>query len=101
MGTNDDLPAPAEGLVLTHFSTVRDVAAARRFHVAALSHEAVGEHPHGRVLVLSSGGHPEASHGGGITLSRGEPSRGRDQERAWRGVRPVNRPARHTTPEAA
>lgn len=37
-----------------------------------LFHEAVGEHPHGRVLVLSSGGYPEASHGGGTKLSRGE-----------------------------
>ncbi len=41
---------------------------------AELFHEAVGQHPHGRVLVLSSGGHPEASHGGGTELSRGEAS---------------------------
>jgi len=35
-----------------------------------LFHEAVGERPAGTVLVLSSGGYPEASHGGGTKLSR-------------------------------
>jgi regulator of RNase E activity RraA len=33
-------------------------------------HEAVGESPAGTVLVLSSGGYPDASHGGGTKLSR-------------------------------
>ncbi|WP_369138741.1 RraA family protein [Modestobacter versicolor] len=41
----------------------------------ALFHQAVGEHPDGRVLVLSSGGYPEASHGGGTQLSRGQHTR--------------------------
>ncbi|MHA7173921.1 RraA family protein [Arthrobacter monumenti] len=36
----------------------------------ALFHQAVGEEPGGRVLVLSSGGYPEASHGSGTKLSR-------------------------------
>ena len=31
MATHGDLPAPTEGLILTHFLTVRDVAVARRF----------------------------------------------------------------------
>lgn len=35
-------------------------------------YQAVGPEPQGRVLVLSSGGYPDASHGGGIKLSRGE-----------------------------
>ena len=35
-----------------------------------LFHQAVGEAPAGTVLVLSSGGYPEASHGGGTKLSR-------------------------------
>jgi regulator of RNase E activity RraA len=35
-----------------------------------LFHQAVGESPAGTVLVLSSGGYPEASHGGGTKLSR-------------------------------
>jgi regulator of RNase E activity RraA len=37
---------------------------------ADLFQHAVGETPEGRVLVLSSGGHPDASHGGGIKLAR-------------------------------
>jgi regulator of RNase E activity RraA len=36
----------------------------------ALFHQAVGESPAGTVLVLSSGGYPDASHGGGTKLSR-------------------------------
>ena len=36
----------------------------------ALFHQAVGESPAGKVLVLSSGGYPDASHGGGTKLSR-------------------------------
>jgi regulator of RNase E activity RraA len=35
-----------------------------------LFHEAVGVSPAGKVLVLSSGGYPDASHGGGTKLSR-------------------------------
>lgn len=42
---------------------------------AHLFYEAVGPDPDGRVLVLSSGGYPDASHGGGIKLSRGEHQR--------------------------
>lgn len=37
---------------------------------ADLYRHAVGDAPGGRVLVLSSGGYPDASHGGGIKLSR-------------------------------
>jgi predicted enzyme related to lactoylglutathione lyase len=32
MNTRDDLPAPDQGLVLTHFLTVRDVARSRDFY---------------------------------------------------------------------
>ncbi|MEV5148477.1 RraA family protein [Streptomyces sp. NPDC052727] len=35
-----------------------------------LFYQAVGDDPAGRVLVLSSGGHRDASHGGGMKLSR-------------------------------
>jgi regulator of RNase E activity RraA len=35
-----------------------------------LFHQAVGESPAGTVLVLSGGGYPDASHGGGTKLSR-------------------------------
>ena len=37
---------------------------------AELFYRAVGSQPEGQVLVLSSGGYPEASHGGGTKLSR-------------------------------
>jgi regulator of RNase E activity RraA len=37
---------------------------------AELYQQAVGDAPGGRVLVLSSGGYPEVSHGGGVKLSR-------------------------------
>jgi regulator of RNase E activity RraA len=40
-----------------------------------LFHQAVGESPDGTVLVLSSGGYPDASHGGGMKLSRLEHAR--------------------------
>lgn len=36
----------------------------------ALCYQALGESPAGKVLVLSSGGYPDASHGGGTKLSR-------------------------------
>jgi regulator of RNase E activity RraA len=36
----------------------------------ALFHQAVDESPAGTVLVLSSGGYPDAAHGGGTKLSR-------------------------------
>jgi regulator of RNase E activity RraA len=39
-----------------------------------LYHRAVGESPAGAVLVLSSGGYPDAAHGGGTKLSRLEHS---------------------------
>jgi regulator of RNase E activity RraA len=35
-----------------------------------LFHQAVGESPAGKVLVLPGGGYPDASHGGGTKLSR-------------------------------
>ncbi len=39
----DDLPAPSEGLVLTHFLTVRDVARSRAFYADVLGGEVVLE----------------------------------------------------------
>jgi regulator of RNase E activity RraA len=40
------------------------------FGFGALCHEALDQSPAGTVLVLSSGGYPDASHGGGTKLSR-------------------------------
>ena len=43
MADRENLPAPTEGLILTHFITVRDVAAARRFYVDVFGGEVVLE----------------------------------------------------------
>lgn len=43
METHGNLPAPAEGLVLTHFITVRDVARSRRFYADILGGQVVLE----------------------------------------------------------
>lgn len=40
---HDDLPAPSQGLVLTHFLTVRDVASSRAFYADVLGGEVVLE----------------------------------------------------------
>jgi len=43
MATHGNLPTPAEGLVLTHFLTVRDVAVSRRFYAEIFGGEVVLE----------------------------------------------------------
>src|SRR5690242_260735 len=43
MATHGDLPAPTEGLVLTHFLTVRDVAVSRRFYAEVFGGKVVLE----------------------------------------------------------
>ena len=48
----------------------RDDLPQNQLGFAELFYEAIGEDPTGRVLVLSSGGYPDASHGGGTKLSR-------------------------------
>jgi catechol 2,3-dioxygenase-like lactoylglutathione lyase family enzyme len=54
MATRDDLPAPSEGLVLTHFITVRDVEVARRFYVDIFGGEVVqDENP--AILKIANG----------------------------------------------
>lgn len=52
------------------FLPYRDDEAAGARGFAALFYEAVGTEPEGKVLVLSSGGYPDVSHGGGTKLSR-------------------------------
>ncbi|WP_026116497.1 RraA family protein [Nocardiopsis valliformis] len=47
-----------------------DFAEGNRLGFAGWFYRAVGEEPRGRVLVLSSGGYPDASHGGATKLSR-------------------------------
>ncbi|MGH3330990.1 MAG: VOC family protein [Nocardioidaceae bacterium] len=43
MTTDDNLPTPTEGLILTHFLTVRDVARSRRFYADIFGGEVVLE----------------------------------------------------------
>lgn len=47
-----------------------DFSEGNRLGFAGWFYRAVGEEPGGRVLVLSSGGYPDASHGGATKLSR-------------------------------
>jgi catechol 2,3-dioxygenase-like lactoylglutathione lyase family enzyme len=54
MATRDDLPAPSEGLVLTHFITVRDVDAARRFYVDIFGGEVVQDENPGILRIANS-----------------------------------------------
>lgn len=52
------------------FLPYRDDLPESQLGFADLFYEAIGEDPNGRVLVLSSGGYPDASHSGGTKLSR-------------------------------
>jgi regulator of RNase E activity RraA len=52
------------------FLPYRDDLPQTELGFGALFHQAVGESPAGTVLLLSSGGYPDASHGGGMKLSR-------------------------------
>jgi catechol 2,3-dioxygenase-like lactoylglutathione lyase family enzyme len=54
MPGQDGFPAPTEGLVLTHFLTVRDVAASRDFYVNVLGGEVVLEENPATVKVANS-----------------------------------------------
>lgn len=47
-----------------------DFAGANSLGFAGWFYRAVGDAPAGKVLVLSSGGYPDASHGGGTKMSR-------------------------------
>jgi regulator of RNase E activity RraA len=52
------------------FLPYRDDLPETKLGFGPLFHEAVGESAAGKVLVLSSGGYPDTSHGGGTKLSR-------------------------------
>jgi catechol 2,3-dioxygenase-like lactoylglutathione lyase family enzyme len=54
MMNRDDWPAPARGLVLTHFLTVRDVAVSRRFYADVFGGEVVLEENPAIVKVANS-----------------------------------------------
>jgi catechol 2,3-dioxygenase-like lactoylglutathione lyase family enzyme len=54
MTTHGDLPAPEQGLLLTHFLTVRDVATSRRFYADIFGGEVVLEENPAIVKVANS-----------------------------------------------
>ncbi|MFJ9197556.1 VOC family protein [Streptomyces flaveolus] len=54
MTTRDNLPAPEQGLILTHFLTVRDVAVSRRYYAEILGGEVVLEENPAIVKVANS-----------------------------------------------
>ncbi|MBO8194330.1 VOC family protein [Streptomyces oryzae] len=54
MATHGNLPAPDQGLVLTHFLTVRDVATSRRFYADIFGGEVVLEENPAIVKVANS-----------------------------------------------
>ena len=54
MATHGDLPAPTEGLILTHFLTVRDVAVSRRFYADVFGGKVVLEENPAIVQVANS-----------------------------------------------
>ena len=64
MAARSDMPAPVEGLVLTHFLTVRDVARSRAFYVDIFGGEVVLEENPGIVkiangwIIMNPGGGP-------------------------------------------
>lgn len=67
-------PDPARALfgpaVTISYLPARDDLAQSELGFASLFYAAIAEEPAGKVLVLSSGGYPEVSHGGGTKLSR-------------------------------
>jgi 4-hydroxy-4-methyl-2-oxoglutarate aldolase len=72
-----DLVTPTPGRVLfgpavtiSYFPSCSKALDPERFNFARLFYEAVGTEPVGKVLVLASNGHPEASLGGGTKMSR-------------------------------
>ena len=77
-----DLVTPTPGrrlfgpaVTISYFPTCDAVLDPERYNFAALFHEAVGDRPQGKVLVLASNGHPDTSLGGGYKLSRAHTAR--------------------------
>ncbi|PJJ05857.1 catechol 2,3-dioxygenase-like lactoylglutathione lyase family enzyme [Streptomyces sp. 2333.5] len=70
MTHHDDWPTPAQGLVLTHFLTVRDVAVSRRFYAEVFGGEVVlAENP---CIVKIANGWIIMNPGGGPTPDKPE-----------------------------
>lgn len=79
MDTHGNLPAPKQGLILTHFITVRDVNRSRDFYADILGGEVVLEenpavvHVANSWIVINPGGGPTPDKPG-IVLEPPEPS---------------------------
>ncbi|TXC96495.1 VOC family protein [Streptomyces sp. ISID311] len=70
MAQHDDWPTPSQGLVLTHFLTVRDVAVSRRFYAEVFGGEVVlAENP---CIVKIANGWIIMNPGGGPTPDKPE-----------------------------
>jgi 4-hydroxy-4-methyl-2-oxoglutarate aldolase len=72
-----DLVSPTPGRVLfgpavtiSYFPTCTAGLDPKRYNLANLFYEAVGDDPEGKVVVLASNGHPDVSMGGGTKLMR-------------------------------
>ena len=72
-----DLVSPTPGRVLfgpavtiSYFPSCSAGIDPKTYNLANLFYEAVGDEPEGKVLVLASNGHPDASMGGGTKLGR-------------------------------
>jgi catechol 2,3-dioxygenase-like lactoylglutathione lyase family enzyme len=78
MARREDLPVPEDGLVLTHFVAVRDVARARHFYASVLGGEVVWEKDPAMVkvangwIILNPGGGPTPDKPD-VTLTAPEP----------------------------
>lgn len=80
--THEDLPAPVQGLVLTHFLTVRDVAVSRRFYADVLGGDIVLEENPAIVkianswIIMNPGGGPTPDKPGISLEPPGDPATG-------------------------
>ncbi|OLT22077.1 glyoxalase [Actinomadura sp. CNU-125] len=98
MVTREQLPAPVEGLVLTHFLVVRDVARSREFYADVLGGEVVlAENPAivkvaGTWIIMNPGGGPTPDKPD-VTLRAPEPG---DPVTAFMNVRVADIAAFHT-----
>ena len=95
MPNRDDLPAPTQGLVLTHFLTVRDVARSRSFYADIFGGEVVLEENPAIVkvantwIIMNPGGGPTPDKPD-VTLTPPEPG---DPVSAFMNVRVADLPA--------
>ncbi|MER7716346.1 VOC family protein [Streptomyces flaveolus] len=102
MTTRGNLPAPEQGLILTHFLTVRDVAVSRRYYAEILGGEVVLEENPAIVkvanswIIMNPGGGPTPDKPG-VTL---EPPSTEDTVSSFLNVRVADIAAFHAAATA-